>query len=70
MSASRTTVHWRGPTELCGGQAVAIDEDGDPCCAFRDPRDGKWYYCTNSVDPDLEFKPKAWTAVFDMRLPK
>lgn len=52
---------WRPPSQPSGGQCVAIDENGDACCAFHDHRTGKWYLCSNIVDPDLEFQPRCWT---------
>lgn len=50
---------WNPPSQPAGGQCVAMDENGEECCAFS--HGGKWYLCSNVRDPELEFTPLAWT---------
>jgi hypothetical protein len=52
---------WRPPSESAGGQCIAVDQDGDECCAFHDHRNGLWHRCTNLVGADTNFQPRAWT---------
>lgn len=49
---------WRPPSEPSGGQCIAVDENGEECCAFYSR--GKWHMCTNLAGKDYEFEPRAW----------